>query len=71
MQPKYAPSAVSYEDLQSQLRFSSSLYAPPKEIKLLNDLRLHIIPETVQLRKKDGNAFLEKTELLTLVEWRS
>jgi hypothetical protein len=71
MQPKYAPSTVSYEDLQSQLRFGSSLYAPPKGVKLLNELRLNIIPETVQLRKKEGNAFLEKTELLMLVEWRS
>jgi hypothetical protein len=71
MQPKYAPSTVSYEDLRSELKYGGSFPPPPKEMKLLEDLRLHIIPETVRMRKKDGNAFLEKTELLTLVEWRA
>ncbi|KAE8453021.1 hypothetical protein EG329_012208 [Mollisiaceae sp. DMI_Dod_QoI] len=34
-------------------------------------MRLKAIPETVELRKKDGDAFLEKTELIVLVEWKA
>jgi hypothetical protein len=71
MLPKYAPSTISHEDLQFKLKYGDSVGSSPKEMKLLEDLRLNIIPETVQLRKKDGNACLEKTELLMLVEWRS
>jgi len=36
----------------------------------LNLLRYECIPEVVARRKADGDAFLEKTELAVLMEWK-
>jgi hypothetical protein len=40
-------------------------------MKRLDSILRKTIPETIELRKQDGGAFLEKTELLDLIEWRS
>ena len=42
----------------------------PDKIQGLEDLRLSTIPETLSQRKKDGEAFIEKTEVTSLVEWK-
>jgi hypothetical protein len=36
----------------------------------LNLLRYESIPEVVARRRADGDAFLEKTELAVLMEWK-
>ena len=36
----------------------------------LEELRLSTIPQTLAQRKGDGNAFLEKSEVTSLVEWK-
>ena len=42
----------------------------PDKIQGLEELRLSTIPETLVQRKQDGEPFLEKTELTSLVEWK-
>ena len=41
-----------------------------KDLDQLNELRYHTIPETLRSRKDDGEAFLEKAELVSLVDWK-
>lgn len=68
MQDKYQPDVVTYEDFEFKRKYGNH---PSKEAKPLDDMRLNAIPETIDLRKKDGDAFLEKAELIVLVEWRA
>lgn len=68
---KKAPSKISCEELESHARYGSGASHVAKEAKPFEELRLHRILETVELRKKEGNAFLEKTEFIALVEWRA
>ena len=42
----------------------------PKKNQELEELRHHTIPEVLANRKKDGDAFLEKTEVQSLIEWK-
>ncbi|KAL9065791.1 MAG: hypothetical protein Q9161_008016 [Pseudevernia consocians] len=42
----------------------------PDKIQGLEELRLSTIPENLVQRKKDGEPFLEKTEVTSLVEWK-
>lgn len=67
VQSKYALEQISYDDLQFRIKYRSI----SKELKRPESIIRQTIPETVALRKQDGGAFLEKTELLELVEWRS
>ena len=42
----------------------------PKDLQILEELRVKTIPETLAQRKKDGDTFLEKAELSNLVDWK-
>jgi len=42
----------------------------PSKISGLDGLRLRDIPEVLNQRKIDGEVFLEKTEVVSLVEWK-
>ena len=59
---------VTYSDLKTHLLLYES-HVPPN-IQGLESLRINEIPETLAQRKKDGEAFLEKEEVKSLVEWK-
>lgn len=59
---------ISYDQLQSLLGMYDS-YAP-KNIEGLDEMRYNSIPDTLQLRKQEGNAFLDKPEAESLMEWK-
>ncbi|KAL9583139.1 MAG: hypothetical protein Q9212_002888 [Teloschistes hypoglaucus] len=59
---------ISYHDFKTMLGCFAE-YAP-KKIQGLEELRYNEIPEVLAQRKKDGEAFLEKTEVQSLIEWK-
>lgn len=63
-----SPSQISLDRLHTLLTSYDS-YVPDK-IRGLEELRLRTIPETLTQRKKDGELYLEKTEVTSLVEWK-
>lgn len=69
MDDKYAIDKITSDEIKSSVSYLNENVS--KDVKPLNEMRLHAIPETIQLRKQDGDAFLEKTELLVLTEWRA
>lgn len=42
----------------------------PSELRGLDDIRLNQIPELLEQRKTEGEAFLEKAELSNLMDWK-
>lgn len=42
----------------------------PARLEGLEQLRLDEVPEVLEMRRKEGDAFLEKTEVTALVEWK-
>ena len=44
--------------------------AVPAKLHDLDKLRFELIPEKVAQRQKESNAFLEKEEVESLVEWK-
>ncbi|KAL2044766.1 hypothetical protein N7G274_002541 [Stereocaulon virgatum] len=63
-----SPTKITLPTLQSHL-LSYESHVPDK-IQKLESLRVNDIPETLAQRKKVGNAFLEKNEVTSLVEWK-
>lgn len=62
------PSQISTDTLYALiLSYDSQV---PDKIQELEDLRLKTTPGILAQRKKDGSAFLEKTEVNGLVEWK-
>lgn len=61
-------SSITLSDFKSHLD-SYPDYVPSK-IQGLEELRLHEIPETLGKRRKDGDAFIEKTEAMSLLKWK-
>ena len=61
------PKNITPERLKLRLNDADNA---PQALSLLNELRYITIPQTLQSRKADGDAFLEKTELVSLVEWK-
>ena len=59
---------ISYPEFQWRVRFYPDRV--PDKIQSLEELRLNEVPEVLSQRKKEGNAFLEKTEVTSLVEWK-
>ena len=59
---------ISYDDIQNIVHRYES-HVPPK-ISALEKLRVEEVPEILELRKREGEAFLEKTEVTALVEWK-
>lgn len=68
MKASAGPSQISYSTLKTHLH-SYEAHVPEK-IHGLEEIRLREVPETLDQRKKDSNAFLEKTEVTALVEWK-
>lgn len=68
MKPSESPANIKYEEVQ-ELVSCYQFHVPPK-LQALEDIRLNEVPETLAQRKKDGAAFLEKTEVTALVEWK-
>ena len=68
MQAINCPSQISLDTLHPLL-LSYDSYVPDK-IHELEELRLSTIPQALAQRKKDGNPFLEKAEVTSLVEWK-
>ena len=63
-----SPKEISLETLRTHLNSYDSHV--PEKIQGLEEIRLRTIPETLAQRKKDGKAFLEKAEVISLVEWK-
>ena len=59
---------ITYSDLQTRL-LSYNSHVPP-DIRRLDALRLNDTPEALAQRKKNGEAFLEKEEVTSLVQWK-
>ena len=63
-----SPDQISYSTICSKA--SSYSEDASKDLLILQELRLNTIPETLAKRRKDGHAFLEKTEVINLVDWK-
>ena len=61
-------SQISLDRLHTLLLDYSSKI--PDKLQTLEELRFKAIPETLAQRKKDGDSFLEKTDVTSLVEWK-
>ena len=59
---------ITYDSIQSTSQRYE--YHVPSKITALDRLRLRDIPEVLEQRKADGHAFLEKTKVVSLVEWK-
>lgn len=59
---------ITYSDLKKRL-LSYNSHVPP-DIGHLESLRLKDIPEALAQRKKNGEAFLEKEEVTSLIRWK-
>lgn len=68
MEASLQPDKIKLEDFSSYLKTYNSVV--PSKIQGLQELRLRQIPEVLEQRRKDEDAFLEKTELTSLVEWK-
>lgn len=68
MKPDLYPDKISYADFEKYLGHYKD--HAPKKIQGLEELRYNEIPEIVAKRKQDGEAFLEKTEVQSLADWK-
>ena len=68
MHPNFTPDLISYADFISCIE--DYPHRVPEHVQGLEDLRCYGIPEAVAKRKEAGEAFLEKTELQSLMEWK-
>lgn len=59
---------ISHEIFKTKL-FMYDSYLPPK-ILGLEKLRFEEVLEVLEARREEGGAFLEKTEVTALVEWK-
>ena len=62
------PEHISLSTFRNHLKRYESLV--PAKIQGLEDIRLVVVPAALKQRKKDGEAFLEKAEVISLVEWK-
>jgi len=68
MKASDSPARITLFTLQSYVESYDALV--PSKIAGLEELRLNTVPETLAQRKKDNDAFLEKTEVVSLIEWK-
>ncbi len=68
MKPEDTASQISYSKLKTHLDAYPD-YVPEK-IQALTEMRLREVPETLAQRAQTGAAYLEKTEVTALVEWK-
>lgn len=62
------PENISHEKFKTQLMMYGT-HVPPKLLEL-DKLRFEEVPELLEARRKDDDAFLEKSEVTALVEWK-
>lgn len=68
MKPSLKPETISYVEFEANRdAYESSI---PAKLHALEDIRLHQIPDLLEQRKKDGDVYLEKTDISILVEWK-
>lgn len=71
MRNKLAPHNISYDDFKIyRTCYDLEKKKLPEKLEGLQELRYTDVPEVVAQRKDDGEAFLEKTEVQSLVEWK-
>jgi hypothetical protein len=68
MNPSLKPETISYADFEQKRNMYESTI--PGKLHALENIRLHQIPEVLQQRREDGEAYLEKTDVSVLVEWK-
>ena len=68
MDPSLYAASITYPDFRSHLNNYPDYV--PSQIQRLEELRLQEIPETLGKRSKDGDAFMEKAEAKSLMEWK-
>ncbi len=68
MNASHNADSISYESIRLTAQRYESLV--PSQISGLEELRLRDIPEVLNQRRIDGGAFLEKTEVISLVAWK-
>ncbi len=68
MQNSRAWDEIKYHDLNTAVEDYPN-YVPDK-LRELDEIRLQTIPQKVERRKSTDQPYLEKSELLTLVEWK-
>ena len=68
MKPSEEPVTISFGAFESIVkRYEGHV---PKDLFGLEEIRLKEVPETLAQRKREGRAFLEKTEVTALTEWK-
>ncbi|KAL9625302.1 MAG: hypothetical protein Q9204_007810 [Flavoplaca sp. TL-2023a] len=71
MQTQLVPDTISHDDFKTyRTCYDLDRKRLPDELEGLSELRYTDVPKVVAQRKKDGEAFLEKTEVQSLVEWK-
>ncbi|KAL9023180.1 MAG: hypothetical protein Q9180_008346 [Flavoplaca navasiana] len=71
MQTQLVPDTISYDDFRTyRTCYDLDKKKLPDKLEGLSKLRYTDGPEVVAQRQKDGEAFLEKTEVQSLVEWK-
>ncbi|KAL8791232.1 MAG: hypothetical protein Q9213_000189 [Squamulea squamosa] len=71
MNTRLTPDTISYQDFETyRTVYDIDKKKLPEKFEGLQELRYKDVPEVVAQRKKDGEAFLEKTEVQSLVEWK-
>lgn len=68
MKPEDSASQISYPDFKAHIDAYPD-YVPGK-IQELTEIRLREVPEILAQRVKNGEGYLEKTEVTGLVEWK-
>ena len=61
-------SCITHADFKYHLSKYKDLV--PAKLQPLENLRLQAVPETLEQRRKAGDAFLEKPEVEGLVDWK-
>ncbi|MCJ1463264.1 hypothetical protein MMC07_001870 [Pseudocyphellaria aurata] len=68
MQTNLKHDRISHDDFKEWLGMYEDYV--PKDMEGLEQLRLEEVPDVLEMRRNDGDAFLEKTEVTALVEWK-
>lgn len=68
MKDSQKPNTILFAEFEANRDAYESLI--PSELRELDDIRLREIPKRLEQRKAEGEAFLEKTELSELMDWK-
>ena len=68
MKASLQPDKITFDDFSIYKDAYDSVV--PSRIQGLQEVRLKQVPEVLEQRRKDQDAFLEKPEVTSLVEWK-